>query len=31
MTVVFEDRRFTPGRKPSPDAEPRGADTTDAG
>jgi hypothetical protein len=31
VTVVFEDRRFTPGRKPSPDAGPRGADTTYAG
>ena len=26
--VVFEDRRFTPGRKPSPDARPRGADSS---
>jgi hypothetical protein len=25
--VTFEDRRFAPGRKPSPDAQPRGADT----
>ena len=24
VQVTFEDRRFTPGRKPSPDAEPRG-------
>jgi hypothetical protein len=31
VTVVFEDRRFTPGRKPSPDAGPRGADTSYAG
>jgi hypothetical protein len=31
VRVVFEDRRFTPGRKPSPDAEPRGADTGYAG
>ncbi|HET9559038.1 MAG TPA: hypothetical protein VFS70_18010 [Actinomycetota bacterium] len=29
--VVFEDRRFTPGRKPSPDARPRGADSSYAG
>jgi uncharacterized protein involved in high-affinity Fe2+ transport len=31
VQAVFEDRRFTPGRKPSPDAEPRGADTGYAG
>src|SRR5512132_2275925 len=28
VQVVFEDRRFTPGREPSPDAQPRGPDTT---
>ena len=31
VQVLFEDRRFTPGRKPSPDAQPRGADTGYAG
>jgi hypothetical protein len=31
VDVVFEDRRFTPGRKPSPDAQPRGADSSYAG
>jgi hypothetical protein len=31
VDVVFEHRRFDPGRKPSPDAQPRGADTTYAG
>jgi hypothetical protein len=31
VDVVFEDRRFTPGRKPSPDARPRGADSSYAG
>jgi hypothetical protein len=31
VQVVFEDRRFTPGRKPDPHAQPRGADTTYAG
>jgi hypothetical protein len=31
VQVTFEDRRFTSGRKPSPDAEPRGADTGSAG
>jgi Fe2+ transport protein len=31
VDVVFEHRRFTPGRKPSPDAQPRGADTDYAG
>jgi uncharacterized protein involved in high-affinity Fe2+ transport len=31
VEVVLPDRRFAPGRKPSPDAQPRGADTTYAG
>ena len=31
VDVVFDDRRFTLGRKPSPDAQPRGADTDYAG
>jgi hypothetical protein len=31
VDVVFEDRRFTLGRKPSPDAQPRGADSSYAG
>jgi Fe2+ transport protein len=31
VDVVFEGLRFTPGRKPSPDAQPRGADTHYAG
>jgi hypothetical protein len=30
VEAVFEDRRFTPGRKPSRDAQPRGADSPDA-
>jgi hypothetical protein len=29
--LVFDDRRFKPGRKPSPEAQPRGADTSYAG
>jgi uncharacterized protein involved in high-affinity Fe2+ transport len=31
VDVEFEDRRFTPGRKPSPDAQPRGTDSPYAG
>jgi uncharacterized protein involved in high-affinity Fe2+ transport len=31
VDVVFEDRPFNPGRKPSPDAQPRGADSPYAG
>jgi Fe2+ transport protein len=31
VDVAFENRRFEPGRKPSPDAQPRGADTGYAG
>ena len=31
VDVVFEDRPFKPGRKPSPDAQPRGADSSYAG
>jgi Fe2+ transport protein len=31
VELVFEDRRFKPGRKPSPEAQPRGADTSYAG
>jgi hypothetical protein len=31
VEVVFEDVPFIPGRKPSPDAQPRGADTGYAG
>lgn len=27
VEAVFEDRRFTPGHKPSRDAQPRGADS----
>jgi hypothetical protein len=27
VEAVFEDRRFPPGRKPSRDAQPRGADS----
>ena len=29
--LMFDDRRFKPGRKPSPEAQPRGADTSYAG
>ena len=31
VELVFADRRFTPGRKPSPDASPRGEDAPFAG
>jgi hypothetical protein len=31
VELVFADRRFTPGRKPSPDAQPKGAETGYAG
>ncbi|HEX5879638.1 MAG TPA: hypothetical protein VF468_15190 [Actinomycetota bacterium] len=31
VDVVFEDRRFAPGRRPSPDARARGADSPYAG
>jgi Fe2+ transport protein len=31
VQLVFDDRRFKPGRKPSPEAQPRGADTSYAG
>ena len=31
VQLTFEDRRFKPGRKPSPEAQPRGADTSYAG
>jgi hypothetical protein len=31
VELVFADRRFKPGRKPSPDATPRGDDAPYAG
>ena len=31
VELVFDDRRFTPGRKPSPQAQPRGPDAPYAG